>query len=151
VKSYLNTQEPEHVFSINSCCAGEHQPVGPRFHPSGEKARGETSMNASWKKVGVAALAALTIGGATIATSSTAEARWRGGGWHRGGGWVGPAIVGGLALGALAATRPAYGYGYGYPAYGYYGGGYDGCYLQRRVVGYTQWGRPIVRPVRVCY
>jgi len=57
-------------------------------------------------------------------------------GWHRGGGWVGPAIVGGLALGALAAA-PRYGYGYGY---------YD---CPRQVVGYTAWGRPIVR--RVCY
>ncbi|HWL31712.1 MAG TPA: hypothetical protein VNQ50_06220 [Xanthobacteraceae bacterium] len=110
-------------------------------------------MNASWRKVGVAALAALTIGGATIATSSTAEARWRGGGWGYRGGWVGPAVVGGLALGALAASRPVYGYGYGYPAYGYYGGGYygGGCTLRRRVVGYNPWGRPIVRAVRVCY
>ena len=61
-----------------------------------------------------------------------------------GGGWVGPAIVGGLALGALAAA-PRYGYGYG-PSYAY-GPGYYGC--PRRVVGYTEWGRPIVR--RVCY
>jgi hypothetical protein len=56
--------------------------------------------------------------------------------------------VGGLALGALAASRP---YGYGYPAYGYYDGGYGGCYFRRRVVGYNAWGGPIVRPVRVCY
>ena len=94
-------------------------------------------MNATLKKTGVAALAALSIAGATIATSSTAEARWHGG-WHRGG-WIGPAVVGGLALGAYAASRPYYGY-------------YDGgCYFRRRVVGYNSWGRPIVRPVRVCY
>jgi hypothetical protein len=73
-----------------------------------------------------------------VASTSPAEARW-----GRGGGWVGPAVVGGLALGALAASRPYYGYGGGY--YGY-GGGY-GC--PREVVGYTAWGRPIVR--RVCY
>ena len=104
------------------------------------------------KKVGVSALAVLSIAAATLATSSTAEARYYGRG-GRGGGWgfAGPAIVGGLALGALAASRP-YGYGYGYPAYGAYDGGYDGgCYLQRRVVGYNGYGRPIVRPVRVCY
>jgi hypothetical protein len=93
-------------------------------------------MNATLKKAGVAALAAMSIAGATLATSSTAEARWHGR-WHRHGGWVGPAVVGGLALGALAASRPYY---------------YDGgCYFRRRVVGYTSWGRPIVRPVRVCY
>jgi hypothetical protein len=91
------------------------------------------------KKVGIAGLAAVSVAGATLATSSDAEARWRGG---RGWGWAGPAIVGGLALGALAASRP---YAYGYPAYDY-----DGC-IRNRVVGYNAWGRPIVRPVNVCY
>ena len=109
-------------------------------------------MRSLFKKVGIAALAALSLVGATLAASSSAEARYYGRGWG-GGGWVGPAIVGGLALGALAASRPyGYGYGYGYPAYGAYDGGYDGgCYLQRRIVGHTAYGRPIVRPVRVCY
>jgi hypothetical protein len=88
---------------------------------------------------GVALLAAATIAAGTLAAPSPAEAR------H--GGWVGPAIVGGLALGAFAAaTAPRYGYAYG-PGYGYYGAGYYGC--PRRVVGYTDYGRPIVR--RVCY
>ena len=41
--------------------------------------------------------------------------------WH--GGWAGPAILGGLAAGALLAAPYAYGYGYG--PYGY--GGYGGC------------------------
>jgi hypothetical protein len=88
------------------------------------------------KKIGVSALAVLSLAAATLATSSSAEARY----WHRGwrGGWVGPAVVGGLALGALAASRPYYGY-------------YDGgCYFRRSVVGYNAWGAPIVRPVRVC-
>ena len=103
-------------------------------------------MRTGIKKIGVAAVAALSLLGATLAVSSTAEARYYHRGW--GGGWAGPAIVGGLALGALAASRPYYG-GYGYGAYGgYYD---DGCYLRRRVVGYTPWGRPIVRAVRVCY
>jgi hypothetical protein len=97
------------------------------------------------KKAGIAGLAALSVFGATLATSSDAEARWRGRHWGYRGGWVGPAIVGGLALGAIAASRPYYYGGYG-P--GYYG--YDGC-IRNRVVGYTYYGRPIVRPVNVCY
>jgi hypothetical protein len=66
--------------------------------------------------------AATSIGVATVATSTTADARW---GW---GGWWGPAI-GGFAVGALigsALARPYYGYGYGYPAY--YGYGYPAYY-----------------------
>ena len=83
------------------------------------------------RKLGIAALAITTVIGA-IAAAPDADARY----WHRGGGWVGPAVVGGLALGALAAAPYAYG------GYGYYG-------CPRRVIGYTEWGRPIVR--RVCY
>jgi hypothetical protein len=101
------------------------------------------TMRSLFKKVGIAALAALSLVGATLAASSSAEARYYHRGW--GGGWAGPAIVGGLALGALAASRPYY-YG-GYGGYGYYG---DGC-IRNRVVGYTPYGRPIVRPVNVCY
>jgi hypothetical protein len=87
---------------------------------------------------GVAVFASATIAAATLAASSPAEARR---------GWVGPAIVGGLALGAFAAaTAPRYGYAYGYGP-GYYEPAYYGC--PRRVVGYTHYGRPIVR--RVCY
>jgi hypothetical protein len=101
------------------------------------------------RKLGVAALTAGTVLATSIAGSTSADARWRGGGW------IGPAIVGGLVLGAFAASRPyAYGYGYGYPAYGY---GYYGphyayagpCHWQRRV-RYTPWG-PVVRRVRVCH
>ena len=97
-------------------------------------------MRSLFKKVGITAVAALSLVGATLAASSSAEARYGHRGW-RGGGWAGPAIVGGLALGALAASRPYYG------GYGYYG---DGC-IRNRVVGYTPYGRPIVRPVNVCY
>ena len=105
-------------------------------------------MRSLFKKVGITAVAALSLVGATLAASSSAEARYyRGGGW-RGGGWAGPAIVGGLALGALAASRPYY-YG-GYGGYGGYGAYGDGC-IRNRVVGYTPYGRPIVRPVNVCY
>jgi hypothetical protein len=52
-----------------------------------------------------------------------------------------------LALGALAASPYYYGGG---PYYGY-GYGYGGCYIRHRVVGYTPYGHPVVRPVRVCY
>lgn len=101
-------------------------------------------MRSLLKKIGVAGVAGLLVIGTTLVTLDAAQARhWRGGGW------IGPAIVGGLALGALAASRPYYGYpAYGYPAYGYYDGG---CVLRRRFVGYTPWGRPIFRTVRVCY
>ena len=96
------------------------------------------------KKVGVAVLAALSIAGATLATTTSAEARYFGHGWHRGGGWGwgGPAFVGGLALGALA-TRPYY--ASAYPVYGAYGD----CVVERRV-RHTPYG-PVVRRVRVCY
>lgn len=96
-------------------------------------------------------------------------------GYRRGGG-RGPAvaagIIGGLAAGALIAGAgnaygaPAYSYGYapaysyGYaPAYSYgyapayYGGGYayaaPTCYT-RRVREIDDWGRVLVRRVRVC-
>ena len=95
-------------------------------------------------KVAIAGLAALSLTGSLVATTEPAAAAfrghgggfhggfhgggWHGGGWHGGGGhwhggWAGPAIVGGLAAGALLAAPYAYGYGYG--PYGY--GGYGGC------------------------
>ena len=104
------------------------------------------------KKVGMAALAALTIAGSTAAMTSAADARdfrhggWRGGhhgyhghhSWrghhgHRGIGFFAPAFIGGLALAGAASH-----YGYGHE-----------CWIQRRVV-IDQWGRQFVRPVRVC-
>src|SRR5947207_15312797 len=101
-------------------------------------------MRSLFKKVGIAALAALSLVGATLAASSTAEARYYGRGWG-GRGFIGPAIVGGLALGALAASRPYY-YG-GYGGYGYYG---DGC-MRKRVGRHTPYRRPNVRPVNGSY
>jgi hypothetical protein len=101
------------------------------------------------KKLGMAALAVLTIAGTMAASMSSADARWRGGGgyrggYYRGGGYgIGAGIATGLALGAIGG---AYYGGYG-PGYYGYGGG---C-IRNRVVGYTAYGRPIVRPVNVCY
>lgn len=118
-------------------------------------------MQASLKKISVAALAALSIATATVAISSSANARPFHGGFHRGGIHHGgfhhggfhrggfhhgrfhrgfgfrPAFVGGLAFSALAAP-----YAWDY---------YDDCAPRRRIVGYTPWGRPIVRLVNACY
>ena len=96
------------------------------------------------RKLGFAALAALTLAGTMTATISGVEARgWRGhhhhGGFYRGGrGFgIGAGIATGLALGAAGGA--------------YYGGYYgDGC-VRNRVVGYNAYGRPIVRPVNICY
>ena len=69
-----------------------------------------------FRKTITASLAALTLGGAVLSTTTTPAAAWgyRHGGW----GWGGPAIaagvIGGLALGAAAAG--SYGYGGGYYA-----------------------------------
>lgn len=94
------------------------------------------------RKTFAGGLAALSLGACIAAATTTpAEAQWRGhrGGYYHnggyyGGGWRGPAaagLIGGLALGTLAASRygayPEYGYGEGY-ATGYYGGGYDAPY-----------------------
>ena len=73
------------------------------------------------RKTLTALAAATTIALATVATPSTADARW---------GWWGPALggfaVGAIIGGALASPYysgyyPAYSYypAYGYPAYGY--------------------------------
>ena len=69
------------------------------------------------RKTLTALVTAGAIAIATVATPSTAHARW---------GWWGGAALGGLFAGALIASafaRPYY-YGYGYPAYYGYGYGY---------------------------
>lgn len=64
-------------------------------------------------------------------------------------------LVGGLALGAIAAgSSPYYGAGYGYPAYGapvYYQppAYYGRCYWTNRRV-YDAWGYAHLRRVQVC-
>jgi hypothetical protein len=103
------------------------------------------------KKILVAGLCAATLGGSMVSFSDPAEARHRRG--H--GAAIAAGVVGGLALGALAAgaARPAYGApvapGYAYPAYGrpaYYGGD---CYeVRRRYV--DDWGRRFTRIETVC-
>ena len=93
------------------------------------------------RKAVTALAVAGTIAAATVANLSTADARR---------GWWGPAVIGGIAAGAIigsAFARPNYGYGYGYHApapvyydyytpapayYGYYAPGpYYGCWRWR--------------------
>ena len=105
------------------------------------------------KKVVVAGAAALTIGGATLAASTPAEAQWGYGYRYRPyygryyrpnyGGAVAAGLVGGLALGALAASAPRPAYYYDEPVYG------GACYVTRqRFV--DPYGRLVVRRTRVC-
>ena len=100
------------------------------------------------KKLGMAVLTVLALAGTVAATTSDAEARYGGGyrGHYHGGGFyrggrgfgIGAGVITGLALGgAYGAYGPGYGYG-------------GGC-IRNRVVGYTAYGRAIVRPVNVCY
>ena len=91
-------------------------------------------------------IAALALGATVLATATPASADWRGHRRHGGGGWAGPVaagIIGGLALGALAAgsaraqTRtyyvpapaPVY-----VPSYSY-----GGCYDIEKPM-YNRWG-----------
>lgn len=107
------------------------------------------------KKSIVAAAAALTLGGGMVAASAPAEAGYRyGHGGHHYGyrpstGAVAAGVIGGLALGAVAAQSyraPAYapvGY-HGRPvAYG------RRCFVERRV-RINRFGERVVRHVRVC-
>jgi hypothetical protein len=95
-----------------------------------------------------------TIAVASVAAPTSASAQWRGG-WHHHGGWggggaVAAGVLGGLALGTIAANSYPYYGGYGYPAGAYaYGPGPGGCYLQRERF-WDGWGWRI-RRVRVCY
>ena len=93
------------------------------------------------KKVVAGALAALTMAGTLALSSTEASAYWRGYGW--GPGAVAAGVIGGLALGALAA-RPYY---YGPPP-SYYAYGPD-CYVTRRRVWVDGYGWTF-RRVTVC-
>lgn len=80
---------------------------------------------------------ALALPAATFVTAPAAAQGWHGGGW---GGPAAAGLIGGLAVGALAAS--AYPYGYG---------GYGGCYVQNQPA-YDGYGFFLgYRPVRVCY
>ncbi|MBN9063031.1 MAG: hypothetical protein BGP06_17935 [Rhizobiales bacterium 65-9] len=95
-----------------------------------------------FKKTLTAALATVAVAGAMTLQAGQAEARyWRYGyGYGYGGGALAAGIVGGLALGAIAASaaqpRPAYVVG--------------GCYRVRRAVWSDYQGRYVTRRVTVC-
>ena len=104
---------------------------------------------------------------AAFSTEASAGSRWRQHQHHsHGGNWAGPlaaGIIGGIALGALAASSsrrshveyapsyyPSGGY---YPASSYYEGDYGAttCVKERRPA-YDDWGRFVgYQKVRVCY
>lgn len=92
------------------------------------------------RKTLTAVAAAATIGIATLATPTTADARW---------GWWGPAL-GAFAVGAIvggALARPYY-YGGYYPAYSYYPAGYYGL---PAYYGYAYAPRPYYSCLRGRY
>jgi hypothetical protein len=90
----------------------------------------------TFKTTLTAALAALTLGGAVLATSAPAEAGWGRRGY---GGAIAAGVIGGLALGAIASSRPAY----AVPVY-------EGdCYIvKRRYV--NAYGELVIRREQVC-
>ena len=115
------------------------------------------------KKFIAGGLAALTLAAGLGAAPAPAEAGYRGYGYgysgrvyHRDrpnyGGAVAAGVIGGLALGALAATAARPAYGYGAPAYGYaepsYGYGPE-CFVERRR-RVNRFGEVVVRDVEVC-
>jgi uncharacterized membrane protein len=110
-------------------------------------------MRASLKKIGLAAVMALTVAGTALVTAGSAQAQHR-----HGGGGFGPGFVGGLAAGAVIGGGyyggGYYGgpYAYGGGPYAYGGGPYaygGGCYIERQVV-INRFGHRVIRRVRVC-
>lgn len=89
-------------------------------------------------------ITALALGATVLATATPASADWRGHRRHGGnGGAIAAGIIGGLALGALAAgaaraeTRTYYAPAPAYtPSYSY---SYGGCYDVEKPV-YNRWG-----------
>ena len=99
-------------------------------------------MRASLKKIGLAAVMALTVAGTALVTAGSAQAQH---GHGYGGGGFGPGFVGGLAAGAVIGGGPYYGGGY-------YGGPYaygGDCYIQRQAF-INRFGHRVIRRVRVC-
>src|SRR5262249_59814218 len=95
------------------------------------------------KKTLTALAAAGTLAVATVATPTTADARW---------GWWGPAI-GAFAVGAIigGALASPYAYGGYYPAYSYYPYGYYPAYshsYRPTYYGYAPAPRPYVGSCR---
>jgi hypothetical protein len=91
------------------------------------------------KKTFNAALAALTLTGAVLASADPAEARS-----GRRGGAIAAGVIGGIALGAaIAAQRPAYAYESVY--------GYAPVCTWAWEDGYDAYGQYVRRRVKVCH
>lgn len=101
------------------------------------------TLPSSARKVLTGGLAALTLAGSLAFSAAPADAAWRGRHHGHHGGWIGPAIVGGLALGALAAATAPHAYGAYAAPYG------ERCWIERQRV-LNRWGQPVVRRVQVC-
>lgn len=92
------------------------------------------------RKTTTAGLAALALAGTMAMTTTEASAGWR----HRHhGGAIAAGIVGGMALGALVASRPAY-------AEPVYVEAAPACYKVRKQVWSDYHGGYVVRRVTVC-
>ena len=95
-------------------------------------------MNTNFKKTLTASLAALTLGMTVLTSATPASAR--------GGGLLAAGIIGGLALGAIAAGSAQAAPGY-YGPQRVYGGE---CWMERREVT-NSWGDVVgYRRIRVC-
>ena len=119
----------------------------------------------SLKKTVAGGLAALTLATSVVAFPASAEAGPRYGYYapynapvvyrqrrRNVGGAVAAGVIGGLALGALAATATRPAYGYAAPAYGYAEPSYDygpECFVERRR-RVNRFGEVVVRDVQVC-
>ena len=96
------------------------------------------------RKLMIGGLAAATVAGSLAVSTATADAGWRGHRGHghhhhrHGGAWIAPAIISGLALGALAAP-----YAYGAPVYR------ERCWVEHRH-HINRFGEPVVRRIHVC-
>jgi hypothetical protein len=109
-------------------------------------------MTSLLRKTVIGSLAAVTLAAGVAATATPAAARWYRGYWYPGYGWysgypdwgsaVANGVLGGIALGTLAASAYAYG-----PTYY----GYGGCYWYNRPT-YDSWGNFMgYQPAEVCY
>ncbi len=110
-----------------------------------------------FRKLALSGVAAMTLGAATMAFMQPASAQQRH--HHHGdrGGQVAAGVIGGLALGALAAGAANGGYDYGpgyYAGPGYaapvYGPGYGSPYRECRTYWRRSWDGARER-VRECY
>src|SRR6516165_7473840 len=109
---------------------------------------GVRSLEAMMKLLRTTALTAVLMTAAVPSLTSSAHAwdwAWRGGGWGWGGVSVGEAagaLIGVPVSSYACGYPPAYGYGFGYPAYCY---GYGTGYSYPAYGGYRHAYRPYVR------